>query len=208
MSFSSSLSAAEQQNLIATANAAVARFVDLFNSKSGCRNFFTREDIEDIAGTAILKVWRSIDSFDPERAKLSTWVNRIAVNCAKDALDYKMKRLSISESMYVKGKDDDDEYGADEFILDPDVLSKMSENSADGRVLRGELRDRICAEVSKMSDKRRRVAHMHNVGFTPKEMAAIEGCTPTAASKCIWDIREALRTALAEWSGEARPSAC
>lgn len=208
MSFSSSLSAAEQQNLIATANAAVARFANLFNSKPGCRNFFTREDIEDIAGTAILKVWRSIDSFDPERAKLSTWVNRIAVNCAKDALDYKMKRFSISESMYAKGKDDDDEYGADELILDPDVLSKMSENSADGRVLRGELLERICAEVSKMSDKRQRVAHMLNVGFTPKEMAAIEGCTPTAASKCVWDIREALRTALAEWSGGARLSAC
>ena len=84
----------------------------------------------------------------------------------------------------------------------------MSENSADGRVLLGELRERICSEVSKMSDKRQRVAHMLNVGFTPKEMAAIEGCTPTAASKRIWDIREALRTALAEWSGKARLSAC
>ena len=109
MSFSSSLSAAEQQKLIATANTAVARFAYLFNSKSGCRNFFTREDIEDIAGTAILKAWRSIDSFNPERAKLSIWVNRIAINCAKDAVDYKMKRLFISESMYVKGKDDDEE---------------------------------------------------------------------------------------------------
>ena len=208
MSFSSSLSAAEQQKLIATANTAVARFAYLFNSKPGCRNFFTREDIEDIAGTAILKAWRSIDSFDPERAKLSIWVNRIAINCAKDAVDYKMKRLFISESMYFKGKDDDEEYGADELILDPEVLGKMSENSADGRVLQRELRESICSEVSKMSDKRQRVAHMLNVGFTPKEMAAIEGCTPTAVSKCVWDIREALRTALAEWSGKARRSAC
>lgn len=37
MSFSSSLSAAEQQNLIATANAAVARFANLFNSKVSLR---------------------------------------------------------------------------------------------------------------------------------------------------------------------------
>jgi RNA polymerase sigma factor (sigma-70 family) len=208
MSFSSSLSAAEQQNLIATANAAVVRFVNLFTSKPGCRNFFTREDVEDIEGTTILKVWRSIDAFDPERAKLSTWVNRIAVNCAKDAIDYKMKRLSISGSMYVKGKDDNEECGADEFILDPEVLSKMSENSADGRALQCELREHICAEVSKMSDKRQRVAHLLNLGFFPKEMAAIEGCTPAAASKCVWDIRKALRAALDEWSGEARPYAC
>ena len=208
MSRSSSFSAAEQHNLIATANAAVVRFINLFTAKLGGRHFFTHEDIEDIAGTAIMKAWRSIDNFDPERAKLSTWVNRIAVNCVKDAIDYKMKRLSISESMYVKGKDDDDECGVDEFILDPEMLGTMSENSADGRVLQCELGERICAEVSKMSDKRKRVAHLLNVGYSPKEIAAIEGCTPNAAYKSIWDIRAALKSALAEWADESKRFAC
>ena len=206
MSFSS-LSAAEQHNLIATANAAVARFVNLFTAKLGKR-FFSREDIEDMAGDAIMKAWRSIDSYDPKKAKLSTWVGRIAVNCVKDAIDYKVKRLPISGSMYIGSNDEDAECGADEYILNPDVLNAMSENGTDSRILQAELRDRICEEVSKMSDKRQRVAHMLNVGYKPREIASVEGGTPQAVSKCIWDIREALRAALVEWADDADRYAC
>ena len=106
MSFSRSLSAAEQHTLISTANAAVVRIVSLFTAKLGNKHFFSREDIEDIAGDVIMKAWRSMDGYDPERAKMSTWVGRIAVNCVKDAVDYKMKRLPISGAMYVTVKED------------------------------------------------------------------------------------------------------
>lgn len=206
MSFSS-LSAAEQHKLIATANIAVARFVNLFSAKLGKR-FFSREDIEDMAGDAIMKAWRSIDSYDPKKAKLSTWVGRIAVNCLKDAIDYKVKRLPISGSMYIGSNDEDAECGADEYILNSDLLNAMSENGADSRILQAELRDRICEEVSKMSDKRQRVAHMLNVGYKPREIASVEGGTPQAVSKCIWNIREALRAALVEWVNDADRYAC
>ena len=100
MSFSSRpLSAVEQHNLIASANAAVVRFVNLFSDKLGNKRFFSREDIEDMAGDTIMKACRSIDRYDPEKAKMSTWVGRIAVNTVKDAINYKMKRLPISGSM-------------------------------------------------------------------------------------------------------------
>lgn len=203
MSFSFSLSAAQQHQLIATANAAVVRFVTIFSDKIRNKHFFTREDIEDIAGNVIMKAWRSIDGYDPEKAKLSSWVYRIAVNCVKDAVDYKMKRLSISGSMFISSNDEGDECNADEYILDPAVLDSMCDNCADDRVLQSDLKGRISQTVSKMSDKRQRVAHMLTVGYTPKEMAAVEGSTPTAMAKCVWDIRQALKVALTEWLKEA-----
>ena len=207
MSLSHSLSAAEQHDLIATANTAVARFAHLFSTKLGSPRFFSREDIEDMAGDAVMKACRSIDKYDPARAKLVTWVSRIAVNCVKDAVDYRMKRVYISGSMYIKDRKDQDE-SADEVVFDPAVLALLSENGADGRVLQAELKERICDEVSRMSDKRKRVAHLLNVGYSPKEIAVAEGCTPTAVSKCIWDIRAALKSALSEWAGDSGRFAC
>ena len=208
MSLSHSLSAAEQHNLITNANLTVARFANLVAAKLGNKYFFSREDIEDMASEAIMKAWRSIDSYDPTKAKLSTWVSRIAVNCVKDTVGYRMRRMSISGSMYIKTRKKESESGVDEVILDPMVLNTMSENGADGRILQAELKGRICDVVSEMSDKRKRVAHLLNVGYSPKEIAKTEGCTPNAASKCIWDIREALRSALAEWNEESSRFAC
>lgn len=209
MSFSSRpLSAVEQHNLIASANAAVVRFVNLFSDKLGNKRFFSREDIEDMAGDTIMKACRSIDRYDPEKAKMSTWVGRIAVNTVKDAINYKMKRLPISGSMYVASRDEGGEIDANEYILDPMVLNTMSENSADCLVLQSELKSRIFQEVSKMSDKRQRVARMLDGGYTIKEMAKAEDCTSRAVSKCIWDIREALRFALVEWAADSGRCAC
>lgn len=42
------------------------------------------QDTEDVVAEAYLRAARSFSSFDPERAKFSTWVVRIAVNCMND----------------------------------------------------------------------------------------------------------------------------
>ena len=207
MSFTN-LTVAEQHNLIATANAAVARFAYLFADKLGNKHFFSREDIEDIVGNTIMKAGRSMDAYDPERGAFSTWVGRIAANCVKDAVDYKMKRLPISESMYVKRKKDDEECSADECIIDSEVLNTMSENSADAGVLESELKECIAEEVASMSDKRRRIARMMSMGYSAKEIAEAEGCSCNAVYKCVWDIRDALKKALSEWTGDSGRVAC
>lgn len=207
MSFTN-LPVAEQHNLIATANAAVARFAYLFADKLGNRHFFSREDIEDIVGNTIMKVGRSMDAYDPERGAFSTWVGRIAANCVKDAVDYKMKRLPISESMYVKRKKDEEECGADEYIMDSEVLNTMCENSADGRTLHSDLKERIGKEVASMSDKRRRIARMMSMGYSAKEIAEAEGCSCNAVYKCVWDIRDLLKKALSGWTDDSGRFAC
>ena len=42
------------------------------------------DDAEDVVAEAYLKAARSFGRFDPSRAKFSTWVVRIAVNCMND----------------------------------------------------------------------------------------------------------------------------
>jgi RNA polymerase sigma-70 factor (ECF subfamily) len=47
-----------------------------------CRN---RADSEDLAQEALLKAMRSLNSFDPARGPLESWLWRIVVNVARDA---------------------------------------------------------------------------------------------------------------------------
>ena len=116
------LSFTEQKQLIAAANDAVASFAVKYG-----KGFFTHEDIEDITATAVMKAMGAMDRFDPEKASLKTWVRRIATNCAKDAVDYKMKRLCISAPMHTESidKDEDDEaVSADEVARKAELIGQ------------------------------------------------------------------------------------
>lgn len=52
-----------------------------------------REDAQDVAQETFLKVWRNIGRFDANRAKLETWVTKIAVNASYDRLRKKRETL-------------------------------------------------------------------------------------------------------------------
>ena|SRR5690606_23989384 len=43
-----------------------------------------KADAEDLAQEAFLKVWRSAASFQPERARFTTWLHRLVVNAGVD----------------------------------------------------------------------------------------------------------------------------
>lgn len=207
MSFSCTLSAAEQHTIVATANVAAARFAYLFTDKLGYKNFFTLEDIEDISQNTAMNAWRSISGFDPSKAKLTTWVSRIAVNCVKDAIDYKMKRLPISAPMVEINDNNGDEYNVSECYghnssFHPEMQALVSEYSADRRLDQREFERRVWSEVNRLGETGRRYVRMLSEGYTPKDMAAIDGCRPNTAAKRVYDIRRALRAALAEVSSE------
>ena len=57
-----------------------------------------REDAQDVAQETFLKVWRNIGRFDANRAKLETWVTKIAVNASYDRLRKKRETL-LGEDM-------------------------------------------------------------------------------------------------------------
>ena len=202
MSSSHSLSAAEQQTLLTAARFAVVRFACYFTDKTGHKSFFTKEDIEDLVQDAALKAWRSLESYNPDRAKLSTWVTRIAVNCVKDSIDYKMKRLGISESMFTKHGSDDKEVDATEVYdckcdLAPEIQCATYCFSADSEIERKEIEQGVLREVRKLGDRNERVVRLLLEEYTPREIAEVEGCTPNAAATRVCRIRRVLRASLA-----------
>ena len=202
MNQSLSLSIAEQQSLIFNAEAAVSHFTKAFSHRLGSY-FFSKEDIEDMVQDTLLKAWRSIDSYDPTKGKMSTWVSRIAINCIKDAIDYRVKRIAISDSFYNAAVEDyDGGNDEDESVLDSKDHPHISEDTADALVERHELEQRISREIGRLNDKNRRFASLMMDECAPRHMAAIEGCTPNAAAKRVCDIRKALREALADVAEE------
>ena len=203
MGFSHSLSAAEQQSILSTARFAVVRFTNSFTDRIGNRYFFTKEDIDDMVQDVAMKVWRALDRYDPSRAKLSTWVGCIAVNCVKDAVDYRMKRLGISESLFTRNAGDDKDIDATEvydgccgFI--PEVWSLTSGYGADKEVERKESELDVWRKAHLLGEKNERVVRLLAGGFTPKEIAAVEGWTYNATATRICRIRRALKEALAD----------
>ena len=208
MSLSRSLSAAEQRAIISTANVAVSVHANSITAKLPNKYFFTKEDIEDLAGEVIYRACRSFDRFDSEKSSLKTWVSRIALNCVKDALDYRMKRIGLSEPMFSESPKDDDKYNkveTSEFKkgFDTSVWDLVSEYSADKDINREEFEETVMGEVGKLSDKNQKFFSMLvDEELTPKEMAEREGCTANAAAKRIWDIRHALKTSIAETARE------
>ncbi len=200
------LTAKEQNTIISNAKFAASRFAQAYADKQGMKMFFTKEDIEDIAGNTIYKACRSLDSYNSTKGALSTWVSRIAANCVITAFEYKLKRIPISYALTLENED------GEEFDLDETCDSRkgfnqimsglLSESEADRDLNRREFEDSIKAQTRKLSDKNQRFEQWLEEGFTPKDMAAMEGCTANAAGKRIWNIRHALCEPVHKIAGE------
>ena len=61
------------------------------------RNLASEQDAEEAVQDAFNKVWVNAPSFDPERAKFSTWFYRIVVNCCTDLLRRKPPKQEALE---------------------------------------------------------------------------------------------------------------
>jgi RNA polymerase sigma-70 factor (ECF subfamily) len=64
-----------------------------------CQRFMgEREDAEDIAQDAFIKAFNNLPAFNPDKAKFSTWLYKIATNTALDSLR-KQKRFVPTEDI-------------------------------------------------------------------------------------------------------------
>lgn len=95
------------------------------------KKFFTKEDLEDVRQVIASKVWQHRGSFDPAKAPFKTWVNRIAENALKDALNAKMKHILSFVDPFSQNRDDDEyvrpcfgSYRGNEFETDRDICLK------------------------------------------------------------------------------------
>ena len=88
--------------------------------------YFSAEEKEDLVSEVVLRMWRSMGSFDPARGALSTWVGTIARNVVRSAALAKWNRTDISHRL------EEQELSVDESCLG---LYRSGEFSADGELL-------------------------------------------------------------------------
>ncbi|XBQ16260.1 MAG: RNA polymerase sigma factor [Oceanicaulis sp.] len=62
------------------------------------RTIGDRVEAEDVAQEAFVKVWRNIGRYEPERARIETWVARIALNLCYDRLRKRGETLLDGEA--------------------------------------------------------------------------------------------------------------
>ena len=169
------LTYAEQYQLMDCASNAVKCYIGKKYNR-----LFSEVEIEDIIGTTLYRACRSIDSFDDKKARLATWVNKIAVNAVIDAVDYKVKRLPISNAMFIENEE------GEELDYAETYGHEAYENETDRDLLAEEFESEVRKVTGALSEQKRKTLDMVERGMTPIEMAAEEGCTPTAAAtrKC------------------------
>ncbi|WP_440957486.1 RNA polymerase sigma factor [Oceanicaulis sp. LC35] len=82
-----------------------------------------QDEAEDVAQETFMKVWRKIALYDPDRARLETWVTRIAMNACYDRLR-KKRESQISEDA---PEQMDGAVSAENRLTGEDALSRVRE---------------------------------------------------------------------------------
>ena len=122
---------------------------------------------EDIAQETFLKAWRSLSKFRGD-CTFSTWLFRIAVNCAKDAVRSAARRPATSLSF--AGEEDED--GASEW----DIPVTSGDTVPEDAVERRELILAVRRAVEALPDDQRQVVILRDLhGLPYQEISAMLG---------------------------------
>lgn len=140
-----------------------------------------RTEAEDVAQDTFLRVWRKIGQYQPERAKLETWVARIALNLCYDRL---RKR--------------------GEAVMDADAPELADpEAGAEAALAAGDMADRVRAAVAALPVRQRaalELCHFQELGNI--EAAAVLDISVEALESLLARGRRTLKAALADEHGD------
>jgi RNA polymerase sigma-70 factor (ECF subfamily) len=145
-----------------------------------------RREIEDIAQDVFLKVFRAIGTFDPARAKFTTWVYSFVRNHCYDVL--KRRRLPTT-SLHAVAEDEPAREVADRRELTP---TADLDNQELGR--------RIAEALAGLGEDQRLafvLREYENLDYA--EIAAITGVNEGTVKSRLFRAKEALRGRLAPW---------
>jgi RNA polymerase sigma-70 factor (ECF subfamily) len=145
-------------------------------------------DAEDVVQEALLRAFRRLDQWD-ERARFSTWLHRIAANCAYDVLRARRRR---DETPLPDGSDD----------VPFAVLPPAPDPPPDRLAASAEIRQRVRVAMSRMSPRERAAFSLrHLQGLSIAEIGeALELDTSAAKQSVLRAVRK-VRQVLAATEG-------
>lgn len=134
------------------------------------------EDAEDAVQDGFVRVWQSMDRFDPAQS-FGAWVNRIVVNAALDIT--RRRKIRTTEEL-------------------SDALQSPFRDPA----LDGELKTRLTLALAQLPDRARSVIVLHDVeGFTHVEIGEMLGIPGGTARSDLHHARQRLRALLQDLRG-------
>lgn len=145
--------------------------------------FFTAEDIEDLTGETVYRMWRARTTFDPQKGSLATWAGAIARNVVRAAAEAKWRRVGISAELEDGCYPEEGSAGA----------FRSDAYTADGALL---LEERLQSLYAKLrSERDQRFLSWQIDGLDAQEMARREGIPVGRVYMVLFHMRERLRRA-------------
>ena len=141
------------------------------------------DDTADVCQEVFLKVYRSLSSFKGE-SSFSTWLYRVAKNCAYDFVRKKKgENISLDET-------DEDGKGLEL----PDTDEK---NSPEQTALKNERKQLLWSAVSRLSEEHREIIVLRDINdYTYEQIAQMTGLEPGTVKSRLFRAREALKKQL------------
>lgn len=137
----------------------------------------SREDQQDLAQEIAVQLWRSFETFDPGRAKFSTWMYRVALNVA---VSYQRReRIRAHEPL-------DELLPAAPAAFPPDEVRMLYD------------------WIGRLEPVNRALMLLHLEGFHYEQIAATLGISPTNTATRLSRLKEAMRKDLSGGRDEAR----
>lgn len=141
------------------------------------------QDAEDTVQETFLRAYRQMGQFD-SRARFSTWLCRIALNCSLDLLRARQRRRECSEAR--------DGEGAARLLLQP-----AADPTPDRLAFSRQVRQRLAAALERLSPLERTAFVLrHFEGIPIGEIARVLGRPNGATRHCVFRAVRKLRRAL------------
>ena len=141
-------------------------------------------DAEEVVQETLLRAYRNLARFE-SRANFGTWIYRIGVNCS---LDY----------MRARQRHTDNREAPDPETGDPIDVTPSLDPAPDRLAMSRQVRDRVAAEMAKLSPVERAAFTMrHYDGHSIEEIGKALGLRTSATKNSIFRAVQKLRAALA-----------
>ncbi len=160
------------------------------------------QDAEECVNDLFVAVWQDIDSFDPARGSLRTWLTMRAKYIALDRRRHLMRRNpsgSLVVSQLAEQATAQEHSRAGELRQDDAMLSPRSDSSIDSLLEQRERRAEIHRALERLPELDRLLVYLRYFQLaTIEEIAARTGLSKHAVDTRLWRVRKALREALQE----------
>ncbi|MQY22595.1 ECF RNA polymerase sigma factor SigG [Nocardia sp. RB20] len=156
----------------------------------------TAADTDDAVQETLIRAFTRAATYDPSRARLSTWVHAIATNVCLDMLRSARRRMLIWEGP--SARDFDPDAVLPDRWLDPMPDSRLidTEDPAELAVQRESVRLAFIAALQHLPPRQRAVLVLRDVlAFTAAETADMLGVSTAAANSALQRARGTLATA-------------